>query len=195
MVRIKLAGWLGLCGLGLLLAGCAHRAPTFSPTAVPDAKSTIFYGRFTMGHDWALHNELALWLQNVESRKNLYVYFDPDQPVYAVPAAAGRYRIAGFVGVNRVHEIEVRHEFRSSQTAMVVAPFTAPARTPVYLGDFMGQATFDGAVMEWRVNSGTNNFTATTAEFRKEYPNLGSAPATSRWRLLPDRPGASEHRP
>jgi len=126
---------------------------------------------------------------------HLYVYFDPDHPVYAVPAAAGRYRIAGFVGVNRVHEIEVRHEFRSSQTAIVMAPFTAPARTPVYLGDFMGQATFDGALMEWRVNSCTNNFTATTAEFRKEYPNLGSAPATSRWRLLQDRPGASEHRP
>jgi hypothetical protein len=189
MLKIKWAGWLGLCGVGILLAGCAHRAPTFSRTAVPDAKATIFYGRFTMGHDWALHNELALWLQNVATRKNLYVYFDPDHPVYAVPAAAGRYRIAGFVGVNRAHEIEVRQEFRSSQAAMVVAPFTAPARTPVYLGDFAGQATFDGAVvMEWQVNSCSNNFAATTAEFRKEYPNLGLVPATSRWRLLREAP-------
>jgi len=187
MLRIKSVGWLVWCGVGLLLVACAHRAPTFSPTAVPDGKSTIFYGRFTVGHEWAFHNELALWLQNVETRKNLYIYFDANHPVYAVRAAAGCYRIVGFVGVNRIHEIEGRHEYQSRQAALLVAPFTAPARVPVYLGDFAGQATFDGAMMEWQVNSCSNNFADTTAEFRKEYPNLGSAPVTSRWRLLLDR--------
>lgn len=169
-----------LCGMGLLVSSCAHRSPMFSPTAKLDPNSAILYGRFSINHDRNIFkNKLALWLQNTDTKHNVYVYFDEEQPVYAVQVKAGHYRIAGYAALNRTHQIKSRVPFQSGgKPAALTRQFKAAAHSEVYLGDFTGHTTFDGTVFEWNVDSVTNKFTTTTLEFRKNYPNLGSLPVT-----------------
>jgi hypothetical protein len=93
--------------------------------------------------------------------------------------------LAGFAGVNRMHEIRGRSEFPASRFTV---PFTAPAGSQIYLGDFSGAATFDGMLSEWSVKSITNNFANTTVEFREKYRNLMNIPAVSIFELQTSKP-------
>ena len=172
-------------GLVWLLAGCAHESPAILPSVQPDKKTAILYGRFSIGHEFSAENRLALWLQNPDTQAQVYIYFDPDQPVYCITVKPGRYRVAGFVGVNRLHEIRGRREFPASR---FTALFTAPAGSQIYLGDFSGTATFDGMLSEWSVEPITNNFAATTVEFREKYRNLMMVPAVSAFELQTENP-------
>jgi hypothetical protein len=180
-MRMKFVKWnylrvIALGGMLWMLTGCAHEAPAILPSARPDHKSAILYGRFGIGHEFSGENRLALWLQNLDAQSPVYIYFDPDQPVYCIAVKPGRYQVAGFVGVNRLHEIRGRRNFSTSR---VTVPFTALPGSQIYLGDFYGAATFDGMLSEWSVKSATNNFSETTVEFREKYRNLMTVAAVS----------------
>lgn len=156
----------------------------FSPAAKLEPGAAILYGRFSARQEVVFNNKLALWLQNTDTKHNVYIYFDEQPPVYVAQVKAGRYRIAGFVGVDRGHKVMGRREFTShGKAASISAPFDAAEGAEVYLGDFIGQASFDGTVFEWHIDSVTNNFAATTEEFREHYPNLRSMAVTPVWKL------------
>ena len=125
-------------------------------------------------------NKLALWMRNTDTRQNIYAFFDPDRPVYAMQVKTGHYKILGYVALNRTHQIEGRISFSSNGKPVSISrSFEAVAKSQIYIGDFRGHATYDGMMMEWNIDSVTNNFAGTTLEFRQEYPNLGSLPVTS----------------
>jgi|GEM_PF-2702524 hypothetical protein len=176
---------LFFAGVVWMLAGCAHEAPAILPSAQLDDKLAILYGRFSIGREFSAENRLALWLQNIDVQNPVYIYFDPDQPVYCIAMKPGRYQVAGFVGVNRMHEVRGRREFPASRFTV---PFTAPAGSQIYLGDFSGAATFDGMLSEWTVKSITNNFANTTVEFREKYRNLATSPSVSIFELQTGKP-------
>ena len=167
---------IALGGLLWILAGCAHQTPAIKPSAQMDKKSAILYGRFSIGHEFSAENRLALWLQNLDAQSPVYIYFDPDLPVYCISVKPGKYRVVGFVGVNRLHEIRGRREFPASRFTV---PFAAPASCQIYLGDFTGAATFDGMLSEWSVKSASNNFAETTVDLREKYRNLATVPVVS----------------
>jgi hypothetical protein len=183
-VKRNYLGIIFFIGLVCMLAGCALETPAISPSARPDKKAAILYGRFSIGHDFSAENRLALWLYNLDTQNSVYIYFDPDRPLYGIPVKPGCYQLAGFVGVNRLHEIRGRCTFPARR---FTAPFTASAGSQIYLGDFLGTATFDGMLSEWRVKSITNNFANTTAEFREKYRNLMAVPAVSVFEVQADK--------
>jgi hypothetical protein len=161
-----------------LLAGCAYQAPAISTSARPDEKSAILFGRFDINRAFTYESHLALWVQNLDTHKPVYIYFDQDQPVYGVKVAPGRYQVIGFVGVFRLHDIKVRRAFPSS--SRFTLPFRASAGSEIYLGDFSGTMTYDSIIFEWRINSASNNIVDTTEEFDRKFPNL-TAPPTAPW--------------
>ncbi len=173
------------CGTVALLTGCAHQTPAISPTAQPDRNAAVVFGRFSIGREYNFGNRLALWLQNLDAKKSVYIYFDLNRPVYGVEIKPGRYQLAGFVGVNNTREIKGRVTFPASR---FTAPFTASAGEQIYLGDFSGVASYDGMMSQWRVNSVTNNFANTAVEFREQYRNLMVVPAVSVFELPASRP-------
>ena len=151
----------------LLTAACAHLEPALPPQAKADPKSAVIYGRFSLADDFAFKNKMALWLENMDTRHPLYLYFDHGEPLYSVRVKPGAYRIMGFVGLNRTHEIKTRSPIRLLQTV-----FYATAGSETYLGDFTGMVKWDSVFFIWGIKSCTNNFAATTAEFRAKYPLL-----------------------
>ncbi len=159
-----------------LLAGCASEATALSTTAKPTQKSAILYGRFFIGHQYAIEDQLVLWVQNLETHKQIYIYFDPDQRVYGINVQPGRYQVTGFLGVNRTHAIEGRRTFEPSRFTQ---KFTAAPGSEIYLGDFYGATTYDGMLAEWRLDSITNNFVGTTEELHQKFPNLIRVPTTT----------------
>ena len=155
----------------LLTAACAHLEPVLPPQAKADPQSAVLYGRFSLADEFAFKNKLALWLENMDTKDPLYLYFDPGEPLYSVRVKTGTYRIMGFAGLNRTHAIKMLHPLRELQTV-----FYATAGSETYLGDFTGMVKWDSMFFVWGMRSCTNNFAATTAEFRAKYPLL---PATS----------------
>jgi hypothetical protein len=169
------------------LAGCAAATDAISTKAKPDKKAAILYGRVHIGHQYAIEDHLVLWVKNLESHKQIYIYFNPDRPVYGVSVSPGRYQVTGFLGVNRTHAIEGRRTFHPS---LFTQAFEAAPGSEIYLGDFFGSATYDDTMAEWRVDYMTNNFVGTTEEFHDKYPNLIRVPTTpwlqaerDRWNL------------
>jgi hypothetical protein len=140
-----------------------------------DHRSAVVYGRFSIGHHWAFKNKLALWLVNVDNQKPVYLFFDENEPVYAVHVKPGTYQVSGFVGLNRARQIEARKEIPGLQK-----PFVVTADAVIYLGDFSGETEWDGMMVStWRLKSRTDNFVGTTRELRRKYPNLGEAAVQS----------------
>jgi len=159
----------------LLLASCAHLAPPLRPDSQPDGKTAILYGRFDLTRKCAFDNKLALWLQNEDNHKSVYIGFDEVNPVFGVQVKPGRYRLMGFIGLNRAHKVEVRKTLSKAGGAFFASP-----GAEVYIGDFTGQAVWDGdMVFTWRLAGGTNNFAATTTGFRRKYAALGLRPVQS----------------
>jgi hypothetical protein len=158
----------------LMTVSCAHLEPALPSTAKPDSQSAMLYGRFSIGHNFAFKNKLALWLETVDTKHAIYIYFDENEPLYGIQVKPGHYRIVGFAGLNRTHEIKGRRTGPLAQKT-----FLAPAGSEIYIGDFAGEVTWDGMVSTWRLKSCTNNFAVTTAEFREKYPNLTALPPVS----------------
>ena len=159
----------------LLTASCAHLQSPLPAAAKPDGKTAVLYGRFSVGRNFAFHNKLALWLVNDGTRDSIYLYFDPDQPVYGIRVKPGNYHVQGFAALNRMQKVEGRKII-----PQVPRPFTVAAGSETYLGDYLGETKWDGVmVATWRIKSWTNNFAATTAEFRQQCPQLAMTPAAS----------------
>ena len=149
----------------------------------------ILYGRFTMSHRFAAGLKIALWMQNADTQKSIYICFDETEPFRAIQVKPGRYRIAGFLATNRGHQIRGHHLFPATGVAgRITIPFKALPGSQTYLGDFTGHATLDDIIENWEVDSITNNFAATTAEFREKYQNLVTVPATSIFDRKPSSP-------
>jgi hypothetical protein len=170
-----------LASLSLLAASCAHLEPALSPAAKPRPETAVLYGRLVIDNHFAYKNKLALWLKNEDTGHSLYLYFDPAEPLYGIRVKPGRYRLAGYVALNRTHEIKHRQP-----TARPLRGFNAPAGQAVYLGDFTGEASWDGMIFTWGITGQTNQFTATTTEFRQKYPRYADWLAKSS--LGPDQP-------
>jgi len=168
-----LAAILLTAGL-LSTLSCAHLQPELSADAKPDGNAAVLFGRFCVGHNFAFENKLGLWLENTETKHSVYLYFDADEPVYGVSVKPGHYRIMGFAALDRLHAIQGHRTIPQMQQS-----FAATGGSEFYLGDVVGDITWNGAVSTWRIKSWTNNFTATTAEFRQKYPALGMTPAQS----------------
>ena len=150
-----------LFGLALSVVSCAHFQSPLSADTRLDHRSAVVYGRFSIGHHWAFKNKLALWLVNVDNQKPVYLFFDENEPVYAVHVKPGTYQVSGFVGLNRARQIEARKEIPGFQK-----PFVVAADAVIYLGDFSGETEWDGMMVStWRRKSRTDNFVGTTREF------------------------------
>jgi hypothetical protein len=164
----------------LLCAACAHFESSVSPRAKADPETAILYGRFTLRHTFSAGLKIALWLQNADTQKSVYICFDEAQPFRAIEVKPGRYRILGFLDTNRGHQIRGHHAFPATGLGGRIAlAFTAAPGSQTYLGDFTGHATLNDIIENWGVDAITNNFTDTTLEFREKYPNLLKVSAAS----------------
>jgi hypothetical protein len=168
------------CSMAFLLTSCADLTPPVPLTFTPDGNTVVLYGRFTIGPDFVLGNRLVLWLKNVSSKKSVCLYFDKQRPVNAILVDAGQYRMVGFAGTDVTHRVLGRLAFRGkSPMNLVTMPFEVRTNSAVYIGDFTGRARMVGLDQVWEIDSFTNNFAATTRDFREQYPNLVSVPAFS----------------
>jgi hypothetical protein len=166
--------------ISFFIVSCAHQIPPVLLNYKPDNQSAIIYGRFIIGSDFAFGNRLALWLQNLDDKKSIYIYFDRDQPLYAIQAEPGQYQVTGVAGIDMTHRILGRRRFQSNEINGVISvPFKASANTAIYIGDFDGKAQIDGLTEEWQIESLTNNFSETTKEFHQKYLNLLAIPVIS----------------
>ena len=164
-----------LASLSLLATSCAHFEPALAPEAKPKPGTAVLYGRFVIGDNFAYKNKLALWLKNEDTGHSLYIYFDHDEPLYGIRVKPGHYRIAGYAALERSHEI--KHREPTTQPTQI---FAVPAGREVYLGDFTGVVSWDGAIFTWGITGLTNQFTATTIEFRQKCPHFANWRAISR---------------
>ncbi|HEY4416321.1 MAG TPA: hypothetical protein VGO57_11570 [Verrucomicrobiae bacterium] len=174
----------------LLTTSCVFQAHTVSTADKADHHSVILYGRFDLKQDFAFGNKLAIYLQNLDTKSMVYIFFDPKHPLQVVQVKPGHYQLAGFVGVNSSHEKRVRQEFYGKRLPL---SFIAAAGSQIYLGDFQGEVTsVEGQVYTgntvntlrtidsiWKVKSFKNNFAGTTMDFREQYPKLRTIPAVS----------------
>jgi len=172
-----------IAGLNLLLlfcSSCTFYDKPLSPGAQADGRNAILYGRFGLIKDHYSNFNLGLWIKNVDSGSSYYVRFATNDPVCAVTVNPGNYRIAGFVGANPEHETQCRELFSpGALKGRPALPFTARAGAQIYIGDFAGQVNDDSLIVEWRIRGLTNNFDATSVEFRQKYPGLMTGPVVS----------------
>jgi len=131
-----------------------------------DTKSAVVYGRFRTGPDFAFGNELALRLSNEDSKRVYLIRCRDKDSVCAIAVDPGRYRIAGFLATFMDHRPVGRRNFPNTGS------FQVRSNAATYLGDFSGYAKLGPMTQKWGVTGMTNNFTATTDEFRLKYPNL-----------------------
>ena len=165
--------FLGL--VAILLVSCAELVPPVSSTFKPDNNTTVLFARLNLEKRVSLGNRIALWLQNLDSKKSVYIYFDQNQPVYAITAEPGRYRLMGAAGIDMTHRVLDRDLFREKGSkGKYYLPFEVRTNSAIYLGDFVGYAKVNLVAEEWAIKSVTNNFDQTTEDFRKTYPNLAS---------------------
>jgi hypothetical protein len=180
---MKILLTLLFCSTAVVLVSCtsflpplisvAHFSPPVKESSNLDTNSAVVYGRFATGPDFAFGNELALRLCN-ESSKRVYLIRCRDKDsVYAVTVKPGRYRVAGFLATFMDHRPVGGHNFPTTGS------FQVRSNGATYLGDFTGYAKLGPMMQEWGVRQMTNNFTATTDEYRLRYSNLSSFPVFS----------------
>ncbi len=108
-------------------------------------------------------NQIALRLRNEETKNEYLIQMRKEDAVYGIAVEPGRYRIAGFVATFAERRTAGRRTFRNTPL------FDVSPNSMVYLGDFQGltQGRFVGQL--WEIKGMTNNFAATTEEFRKKH--------------------------
>jgi hypothetical protein len=177
-MKIFLAASLSL--LLLLLVSCADLVPPVASTFKPDNNTTILYARLNLEDRVSIGNRLAIWLENLDLKKPVYIYFDKNKPVYAISASPGHYRLMGFAAIDMTHRILGKDVFQEKDSKQkIVFSFEAQTNSAVYIGDFTGYAKINLVAEEWAIRSVTNNFAQTTAGFRQQYPNLSNLPVVS----------------
>lgn len=167
-----------VCGIAVFVISCTrHLVPLISVArfSAPVKKSfglstntAIVYGRFATGPDFAFGNELALRLCDEHSKRVYLIRCRDKDPVYAVAVEPSRYRVAGFLATFQDHRPVGKRDFADTGT------FEVRSNSLTYLGDFVGYAKAGPAVQKWGLSGITNNFDATTEEFRQAYPNFAS---------------------
>ena len=169
-----------LSSLVILLVSCAHLIPPVPSTFKPDNNTAVVYARLDLEKHAAFGTRLALWLQNMNSNKFVYMYFDHQQPVYAITVDPGRYRLIGLAGIDMTHRVLDQTPFYDKDLKeQFILPFEARTNSAVYLGDFVGYAKVNLVAEEWAIKSFTNNFAETTIAFHQDYPNLTNLPVVS----------------
>lgn len=167
-----------ICGVAVLLISCSrHLVPLFSVARFsPPVKGSlnlttniaVVYGRFATGPDFAFGNELALRLCDEHSKRVYLIRCRDKEPVYAIAVEPGRYRVAGFLATFQDHRPRGQRDFPSAGT------FEVRSNSLTYLGDFAGYAKIGLMTQKWGISGISNNFDATTEEFRQAYPDLAT---------------------
>jgi len=155
------------------LISVARFSPPVKQSFNVDTNSAVVYGRFATGPDFAFGNELALRLCKDGSKRVYLIRCRDRDSVCAIAVEPGQYRIGGFLATFMDHRPVGRRNFPDTGS------FQVRSNSVTYLGDFTGYAKIGPMTQVWGVTGITNNFTATTDEFRLKYPNLASAPVFS----------------
>ena len=180
---MKILTGLFLSGAAIFFVSCTSFTPPLISVArfsspINDSSSidtncAVVYGRFATGPDFAFGNELALRLRN-ESSKRVYLIRCRDKdPVYAIAVEPGRYRVAGFLATYMDHRPVGQRKFAGTNT------FDVKSGSATYLGDFTGYARVGVMAQEWGISGMTNNFAASTDEYKVRYSKLSSLPVAS----------------
>jgi len=189
---MKILRTLLICSSAVFFMSCTRFLPPFISVAhfsspvkqsfKVDTNSAVVYGRFATGPDFAFGNELALRLCQDSSKRVYLIRCVDKDSVSAIAIEPGRYRIAGFVATFLDHRPVGRRHFPATRL------FQVRSNSATYLGDFTGYAKIGPMTQEWGVRGIRNNFTATTDEFRRKYPNLASVPRFSAFDQQPTEP-------
>ena len=180
---MKILGKLFIVGAAMFMVSCTRFTPPlisvarFSPpvkeTFNVNTNSAVVYGRFATGPDFGFGNELALRLCSETSKRVYLIRCRDKDSVYAIAVEPGQYRVAGFLATFMDHRPVGRRNFPDTGS------FQVRSNSATYLGDFTGYAKIGPMTQEWGVREMTNNFVATTDEYRLKYPNLSPVPVFS----------------
>jgi len=177
-----------LAGLNLLMLFCVSCVFYAAPVKQADQinqKKAILYGRFYYGQHFTEEASptwytTGLWIKNETTDRTDYIELRESNSVYAVQVLPGQYRIAGLVHSDNEHGVKNRNTF--SPTNMIpwlARPFEVRSGEQVYIGDYQGETKLDYPILTFRLRYITNNFEATTSEFREKYPGLLTSQASS----------------
>ena len=179
-------GLILLAGLNLVMLLCVscvfYAAPVQRADQINKEKA-ILYGRFDFGHHFK--EEISptwfttgLWVRDEVADRTLYIQFKETNKVYAVQVVPGKYRITGLVRSDNKHGVEQRVT-ATNLPAQLAEPFEVRKGEQIYIGDYQGENQYDYPMLIFKLKDITNNFVATTLEFRKNYPALLTSPAVS----------------
>jgi hypothetical protein len=179
---MKVIRILLILGSAVFLVSCTSVLPPlvswarFTPAADQSFQldtNTMVYGRFENKADMGGGNRIALRLRNEDSRREYLIGLREKEPVYGIAVEPGHYRIAGFVATFVDYRTAGRRTFRDAPL------FEVPPNSVVYLGDFRSLTQGRIVSQSWGIQDVTNNFVATTDEFRRRYPGLAQVPVVS----------------
>lgn len=171
----------------LLLAGtsCVFYTDPVEHAGEVGKNSALLYGNFYYGQHFNEEPDpkwftTGLWIKNVDTGRKLYVEFKDTNSVYAVAVKPGWYRIMGFVRSDNEHGVKNRSGFHQTNTPAALAePFEAQSGGQIYIGDYIWETKLDYPLIHWNLKFITNNFDATTVEFRQRHPELLTTSAKS----------------
>jgi len=175
----------GLSGLLLLCVSCVFYATPVKHAGQTNKNDAILYGRFHYGHHFTEELNPAwyttgLSIRNETTDRLYYIELKETNTVYAVQVEPGRYRITGLVRSDNEHGVKARITFPSTNSpAWLTGSFEARKGEHIYIGDYQGETKLDYPILTFTLKYITNNFDATTMEFRNIYPELISTPAVS----------------
>ena len=171
----------------LLLAGtsCVFYTDPVERAGEVGKNSALLYGNFYYGQHFSEEPDpkwftTGLWIKNADTGRKLYVEFKDTNSVYAVEVKPGWYCIMGFVRSDNEHGVKDRSAFHQTNTpAALTEPFEVQSGDQIYIGDYIWETKLDYPILHWNLKSITNNFAATTVEFRQRYPERLIAPTKS----------------
>ena len=175
----------GLNGLMLLCVSCVFYSAPVKHAGQTNKDKAILYGRFYYGHHFAEELNPAwrttgLSIRNETTDRTYYIELKVTNTVYGVQVEPGSYRITGLVRSDNEHGVKARITFPSTNsTAWLTEPFKARKGEHIYIGDYQGETKLDYPILTFKLKYITNNFDATTVEFRNSYPELMATPAVS----------------
>jgi hypothetical protein len=181
--RLPLVAGLNL--IMLLCVSCVFYATPVKRAGQMNKNDAILYGRFDYGQYFAAELNPAwfttgLWIRNETTGQTHYIQFKETNMVYGVQVEPGSYRILGLVRSDNEHGVKSRVEFPSTNpAAWLTGSFEAHKGEQIYIGDYRCENSLDYPILHTRLYSGTNNFAATTVEFRNNYPELMATAAIS----------------
>ena len=164
---------------------CVFYAPPVKRADQINKDDAILYGRFTYGEHFTEELNPAwytagVWLRNETSDRTHYLELKVTNTVYGVQVEPGSYRITGLVRSENEHRVKARVAFPwTNAPAWLAASFEVRKGEQIYIGDYQCETKLDYPILHTRIKSITNNFAATTVEFRKTCPELMTTPAVS----------------